>query len=439
MQRLTASHAEAAQRRAAGAMSARRLTAGDRVLFSVPGSAELLCAVLGALRVGIVPVVLDPSLTPAEREPLVDDAEPALMVDDHARLAALDAGSPTGLAVVPLARPMHYTPGTTGRRKGVWSGVHDEAAAHRLAGEEAELWGFEAGDRHLVCSPLHHSAPIRFAVGTLLAGGEVLLPGPFDAALVGRILAAERPTSAFMVPAHLRRLLPADEGGGAAPPLGSLRLLAHAGAPCPGPLKRAAIAACRPGALWEFYGSTEGQFTAVSSTEWEARPGTVGQAREGRRLSTDSDGTIWCEVPDHARFSYWRDPDRTAAAWRGRAFTVGDLARLHRDGYLFLDGRRDDLVISGGVNVYPAEVEDVLSGAPGVVEAAVFGADDERWGQRVCAAVVGDVDAAVVLAHARTRLSRAKVPKEVFVVDRLPRTSTGKVRRLALPAELRLT
>ena len=194
-----------------------------------------------------------------------------------------------------------------------------------------------------------------------------------------------------------------------------------------------------PGSTWEFYGSTEGQFTACRSEEQRERPGTVGRARPGRTLTTEN-ATIWCAVPEHARFSYWNAPQKTAAAWRetadGPAFTVGDLGRLDADGYLYLDGRREDLVISGGVNVYPVEVEQVLAGHPGVAQVAVFGVPDERWGQRVCAAIVGDADLDQLRALARERLAAAKRPKEIVRVDDLPRTVTGKIRRGDLAALL---
>ena len=129
---------------------------------------------------------------------------------------------------------------------------------------------------------------------------------------------------------------------------------------------------------------------------------------------------------------------KTAAAWRDGAFTVGDLGRLDDDGFLFLDGRRDDLVISGGVNVYPAEVEGVLARLAGVHDVAVFGVADERWGQRVCAAVVGPVTSDAVMAHARRHLAAYKCPKQVFVVGELPHTSTGKLRRSAVAVALGL-
>jgi long-chain acyl-CoA synthetase len=125
-------------------------------------------------------------------------------------------------------------------------------------------------------------------------------------------------------------------------------------------------------------------------------------------------------------------------AWRGSAFTAGDLGHLD-DGFLFIDSRRDDLIISGGVNVYPAEVENVLSALAGVQDVAVFGVPDERWGQRVCAAVVGDVPADAVVEHARAHLAPYKCPKDVYPVDDLPRTGTGKVRRSELAGELGLT
>jgi long-chain acyl-CoA synthetase len=430
VERLTAPASAVWQRRAARGLRRRGLRPGDRVAVVLPGSGASISLVLGALRSGVVAVPLDPSLTPSERGPLLADADPALVVDDAAILAELiDDPAELDLAPLPRARPMHYTSGTTGRPKGVWSGLLDDAAAAALVAEEQSMWGFAADDVHLVSSPLHHSAPLRFAMGTLLAGGTVVLPGRFAAPRWAAAVAEHRPSTTFVVPAHLARLL-----AHGLPSTASFRLVAHAGAPCPPPVKAATVAAFPEGSVWEFYGATEGQVTACSTAEWRERPGTVGRARPGRTVTADPDGRLWVHVPDYARFSYWRDDDRTSAAWRGDAFTVGDLGRLDNDGYVFLDGRREDLVISGGVNVYPAEVEAALAACPGVGEVAVFGIPHPGWGQQVCLAVVGDVPRDTLDAFAREHLAPAKRPKRVVRIGALPRTASGKIRRLDLPA-----
>ena len=433
---VTAAGSERDQRRAAAGLAAAGVRSGDRVVISAAATPELIAAVLGALRTGIVPVVLDPALPSEERSALVEDADPALDLGGYP--GRLFGDDESDLADVPLARPMHYTSGTTGRRKGVWSGVLAEDDARALAQEEIELWEFGPADRHLVLSPLHHSAPLRFAVSTLLAGGEVLLPGPFDAARAAAAVSDLRPTTTFCVPTHLQRLLARGRAGRGSLDWSSFRRLVHAGAPCPEPLKRAVLAALPAGSVWEFYGSTEAQFTVCSPDGWLAHPGSVGRARPGRWLETDERGQLWCAVPPWARFEYWRAPEKTAAAWQGDRVTVGDLGRVDDDGTVWLDGRREDLVISGGVNVYPAEVEAVLDAHPGVVESAVVGVPDAEWGQRVVAAYVGDADPAELAGWARERLAPAKRPKSLHPVGELPRTSTGKVRRLDLPQVLGL-
>lgn len=436
---LTAHASQLVQAKVAGSLARRGIGSGSRIVFVTTSGADMLSAILGALRVGIIPVVLNTALLAHERDALIADARPSLVVDDRL-LAELVEGPVADLADVPLARPMHYTSGTTGTPKGVWSGVLAEDDARRLFDEERELWGFDGADRHLVCSPLHHSAPIRFSGTTLLVGGDVVLPGPFDARRVASAIDETRPTTTFVVPAHLQRLLRGGHHGD----LSSFRLVAHAGAPCPAPLKLEAIEAFPGDSVWEFYGSTEGQFTVCDPGEWLDNPGTVGRARPNRVLSVDDDGVIWCEVPKWARFSYWDDPDRTSAAWSppgaevGSAFSVGDIGRLDGQGRLWLDGRRDDLIITGGVNVYPLEVEKALVDLPGVDQVVVFGVEDDRWGHRVCAAVVGDVAPDDLMVFARTRLAAYKCPKEIHVVDEIPHTSTGKVRRSAMAAHLGL-
>jgi acyl-CoA synthetase (AMP-forming)/AMP-acid ligase II len=432
IERVRAADSEHAQRRAAGALRARGLRPGDRVaVIASTAPATYVAVALGALRTGVVPVLLNPALLPVEQQVLLDDAEPALVLRDH-DLPALLEGPPADLAPAPLARPMLYTSGTTGRPKGVWSGVLDQADARALLEEERALWGFTASDVHVVASALYHSAPLRFAAGTLLAGGDVVFLGGFDTARMKDAIATHAPTTTFVAPAHLQRLFAAGE----LPSLASFRLVAHAGAPCPESIKHEALRRFPEGSVWEFYGSTEGQFTACPPEDWLARPGTVGRARHGRTLAIDGDGTIWCTAPRHARFSYWRDADKTALAWRGDAFSVFDLGALDDDGFLFLDGRRDDLIISGGVNVYPLEVERVLLAHPAVRDAAVFPLDDERWGQMVCAAVVGDAADSALEAWLAERLAPYKRPKRLYRVDAIPHSPTGKVRRGRLGGEL---
>jgi len=440
IQAVSAAESESAQRRIAGSLRSEGVQVGDRIVLSLGGSTDYVSAVLGASRIGIVPVPLDPRLTPYERDAIIAEVEPALIIDGAEALRQLADGEEDEVEPYPLCRPMHFTSGTTGRPKGVWSGLLSVDDARSLALEERDLWGFAAADVNLVVSPIYHSAPLRFATGTLLAGGTVaVLHGGFDAASFVHAVEEIRPTTMFCVPAHLQRLFAwreeNQEENDVDFDVSSFRLVAHAGAPCPEPIRLRAHEVFGREVVWEFYGSTEGQWTACSAEEWHHHPGTVGRARPNRTVSVDADGQLWCTVPPWARFEYWRDPEKTASAWRetdrGPAFTVGDLGRLE-DGWVFLDGRRTDLIISGGVNVYPAEVEAALADAAGLVEIAVFGRADERWGQRVCAAFVGEVTEDALRALASTRLSPPKRPKEYERVESLPRTATGKVRRTEL-------
>ncbi len=457
---LHAADAEDRQRRMAGALLARGCTRGDRVAFALGSSADLICAALGAARVGLIPVLLNATLTATERDQLAADARPTVSIFTTADLARLatDGAPPADLAPHPLTRPMHYTSGTTGRPKGVTTGLWDEATARDVFEDEAAVWHFDPHDLHLVCSPMYHTVSIRFAGCTLLAGGSLAILSRFDAATALDVLRRDRPTTAFLVPTHLQRILQCPDLG-PDERFDSLRLLAHAGAPCPESVKRATMARTPPGAVWEFYGSTEAQFTVCPPEDWLEHPGTVGRARPGRRLdivpvrdgvdppppSDPAAGTIWCDMPPFARFGYWDDPAGTAAAWRGSACTVGDLGRLDPDGFLYLTGRRHDLIISGGVNVYAAEIENVLAAVDGVAEVAVFGLPDEQWGQRVCAAYVPErpsessSNEEALRAAASARLAPYKRPKTYIAATDLPHTATGKLMRRAVPEHLGLS
>lgn len=440
---LTAPQADRFTVAAARGLAALGVRPGDRVGVRTPelddpalapgAQAATLAAVLACLRTGAIPVMIHPMLTAHERGYIAADA--GLRVElDGARdlLALLDATGPApDLADTLLGRPMHYTSGTTGRPKGVYARL-TPAQADAYWADEIGHWGFTDTDVTLVHSPLVHSAPLRFAIGTLRAGGAVALVGRFDPDRIAAAMTGLRPTTAFVVPAQLQQLLALPRR----PDPGSYRMLVHAGSPCPPPVKRRTHEWVGAHRVVEFYSSTEGHFTTCPGPQWEDRPGTVGRARAGRVVTTDADGTVWCRPPAFAAFEYWGAADKTAAAWRdgpdGRAFTVGDLGRLDADGYLTLDARREDLIITGGMNVYPAEVEASLAHCPGVVDVVVYGLADRRWGQRVCAAYTGTADPAAVAAWARAHLAAYKRPKQLRPVAELPRNSMGKLVRAGL-------
>ncbi len=430
----------ASQRRMAGGLRAAGLRDGDRVALLTPGTTATVNLVLAASRSRIVPVPLDPRLSARERDVVLGQVEAALVIDNPAVLTELDAGPDHDLDPYPLCRPMHFTSGTTGTPKGVWSGWLSAEDAEAAALEERRLWGFRSDDVNLAISPLYHSAPLRFASGTLLAGGSLVV-APFEPAAVAAAFAEHAPTTMFCVPAHLQRLFAWADENGAPLPTDSFRLVAHAGAPCPTPVRLRAHDTFGRDVVWEFYGSTEGQFTACPADEWHDHPGTLGRARPGRTVWTDHDDQIWCAVPPWATFEYWGDPDKTKEAWQdspaGPAFTVGDLGRVDDDGHVFLDARRTDLIITGGVNVYPAEVEDVLGAVDGVRDVAVFARPDDQWGQRVCAAYIGEASEDSLRERAAAELAAPKRPKTYERVDELPRTGTGKIRRTDLDAWVR--
>lgn len=456
---VTFAELEQRQRLVAGWLHSEGISSGDRVAVLSVNRVELLEVTGGALRGGVVPVPLSPSLTEAEIAFLVEDSGATLLIADRLVETAPDLtrvvtfgdayerclhdAAPGELAAHTLTRPMHYTSGTTGRSKGVWVAPHSPADAAAISEDFRSLWGLAAGERHLVCSPLSHSAPHRWAMRTLEAGGTVVLRPKFDAADTLAAIELFGATSTFMVPTHLERILGLADVALMRHDLSSIRMLAHAGAPIREITKRRAIELFPKDSVWEFYGSTEGVATRISSREWLAKPNSVGKpasgARilicddDGRELPSGEVGQVWIEDPDADRFEYWGDRAETAAAWRGEAFTAGDLGYLDSDGYLFLTGRKHDVIISGGVNVYPQEVEITLAEHPGVAEVLVYGAPHEEWGEQVSALVVpvfnAPLDSAALQAWARERLAGYKCPRSIELVDSLPRTPTGKLKR----------
>jgi long-chain acyl-CoA synthetase len=444
------------QSRLGGAFKNAGLASGDRIAVLSANRPEYLEVTIAALRAAVVPVPLNPLLTEPEIEYILDDSGARWLFTDRlfegapslervitfgdAYERCLYEAEPVTLSSVALGRPMHYTSGTTGWPKGVWVEPYGPDQGQQISARFRELWGLRSEDRHLVVSPLAHSAPHRFALRTLESGGLVVLQPKFDAQEVAAAIELFGITSAFMVPTHLERLLAL----GRRHDFSSMNLVAHAGAPIREETKRRAIATFRPGSVWEFYGSTEGQATRISSDEWLAKPGSVGKALPGGRLvvvdpesgeemEPGEVGEVWVRDPGGERFSYWGDRERTGDAWRNDMFTVGDLGYLDADGYLFLTGRRHDTIISGGVNVYPQEVERVLGEHPSVAEVIVYGVPHDEWGQEVHAAIVTedeqDLDVDELRGWARERLAGYKCPRRFRVVAELERTATGKLKR----------
>ena len=446
------------QQKVVGFARAGGLEEGDRVAVLSANRPESLEVTIGLLRAGIVPVPVNPLLTEPEIAYVLEDSAASLLFTDRriehpgldrvvtfgdAYERVLDEAEPAELGEFVRGRPMHYTSGTTGRSKGVWvEPVSDDEAA-RLSDAFRSLWGLDSDEIHLVCSPLAHSAPHRFSMRTLEAGGTVVLQPKFDphSALAGVDLFGV--TSTFVVPTHLERILALDKKILRSHDLSSMRTLAHAGAPIRAATKKKVIDLFPEGSVWEFYGSTEGQATRISTVEWLRKPGSVGTPlpgaevsvldEAGRQVEAGRVGQVWVRDPGAERFSYWGDDEKTAAAWRDGAFTVGDLGYLDEDGYLFLTGRRHDTIITGGVNVYPQEVETALLEHPAVAEAVVFGVEHEEWGQEVRARVVAapnmPLDGEALRAWARDRLAGFKCPRQIEVVAELERTATGKIKR----------
>jgi long-chain acyl-CoA synthetase len=298
---------------------------------------------------------------------------------------------------------------------------------------------------HLVCGPLYHSAPLGFSDYALILGQTVVLMERFDAEEVLALIARERVTWSMMVPIHFIRILALPAEVRARYDLSSMRRILHAAAPCPPEVKRAIIDVFPGDVVWEFYGMTEARVTVIAADEWLRRPGSVGRPmpgtdvaildEEGNELPSGQTGIIYVRPPG-ARFEYAGDPDKTARAWREDFFTVGDMGYLDEDGYLFLTDRHQDMIISGGSNVYPAEVEAVLHRHPSVADVAVIGVPDDEWGEAIMAIVEarGDLDPEELIAFSREHLAHYKCPRTVDIVAKLPREPNGKIRKRDLRA-----
>jgi long-chain acyl-CoA synthetase len=334
-----------------------------------------------------------------------------------------------------------YTSGTTGRPKGIDRAV-DPATGHLMFAGIAQLWGFGPDDVHLICGPLYHTAPSSYGQLHLLIGGTAVLMPHFDAGAALRLIERHRVTNTFMVPTHFSRILQLDAPERARYDLSSLRRVLHSAAPCPVHVKRGILDVFPPGVVTEFYGASESGFTMISGEEWLKKPGSVGRpwpmhevriaGEDGKACAPGEVGSIYVRGP-RMEFQYRNAGDKSRAAFRDGFFTAGDLGYLDSDGYLFLADRRTDLIITGGANVYPAEVESVLMAHPQIADVAVVGVPDPDMGKSVLAVVElrrgARASADEIIAFTRRELAHYKCPRRIEFVERLPREPQGKVRR----------
>jgi long-chain acyl-CoA synthetase len=361
----------------------------------------------------------------------------------EAALAAEDPAVP--LPERPLGREFLYSSGTTGLPKGI------RRPLVPFAERDAPMWdmtwkalyGFDTETVYLSPAPLYHAAPIGYVGRTLLEGGTAVILRKFDAAQCLAVIEQHRVTHSQWVPTMFHRLLALPEAVRRGHDLSSHRCAIHAAAPCPVPVKRAMIDWWGP-IVWEYYAGSEGVGTTViSSADWLRKPRSVGRPVNGVRVHvTGEDGA---ELPPGEtgsirfeggpRFAYHNAPEKTAACFDERGWaTLGDLGWLDADGFLFLSDRRADLILAGGVNLYPAEVEAVLIQHPAVAEVAVVGVPHPEMGEQVHAVIVArePVAAAALEAWCRERLSGLKRPKSFEFVEELPRSEAGKLLRRIL-------
>ena len=449
----------------AGGLVAAGIGPGDRVVYQVEKSPEVLALHLALLRCGAVQVPVNPAYADSEVAALLADADPSLVIRDPARallpgrwqsltLDAMGNGTACELASdADSAMPtldstdgaaLLYTSGTTGRPKGALL-THSNLVHN--AKTLVDAWGFAEEDVLLHILPLFHTHGLFVAAHCVLASGAsmVLLP-TFD---VSSVLEALPRCSVLMgVPTHYSRLL--ADGRFTASRVRGVRLFVSGSAPMPLTL-HSAFEAKTGRTVLERYGMTETSMLTSNPLDGVRKPGSVGPPLpgvavrvvddEGTPLVPGSVGQVQVRGPN-VFGGYWRRPDLDGETFTDDGwFRTGDLGAFDSDGYLELVGRSKDLVISGGLNVYPRDVEEVLDALAGVRESAVFGVPDRDLGERVVAAVVTeygvDLDPQELRAGARERLAGYQVPKSVIIVDELPRNAMGKVEKAVLREDAR--
>ena len=466
------------------ALRARGLNEGDPVATLLPNRVEVIEILMAVHQVGWNYVPLNSNLTVAEVAYILrDSGAKALIADERfagvAVAAATDAEVPLAnrlsvgsidcfeplgdaLAEHPDTRPndrvagqfMQYTSGTTGRPKAVQRDLPSFSPETWVELFSANLARYDiepGGDAvHLVTSPMYHMAPLSFGYFSAHFEHPVVLMDSWDAETALQLIDRHRVTDTHMVPTQLHRLMQLPESVRSRYDVSSLRRVIHAAAPCPIDLKRRLFEWLGP-VIYEFYGATEGGGTIAKPADWLAHPGTVGSPwpgggvkvldDDGNEVPTGTVGTIYLKVMG-GDFRYKGDPDKTAENRHGDYFTVGDLGELDDDGFLYLRDRKIDMIISGGVNIYPAEVEAALLSHAAVGDVAVFGIPNDEWGEEVLAVVEAAPGhqtsaelADELLAHCRVNLAKYKCPRTIEFTDALPRDPNGKLskRRLRDP------
>ncbi|HEU0032016.1 MAG TPA: class I adenylate-forming enzyme family protein [Kofleriaceae bacterium] len=439
-----------APRRAAAVLAqlaALGVHAGDRVAVLAGNGAGFVAARDAATAAELVLVPINPRLAPAEIAWIASHARPRAILVDDAHRAAAPPGIPQialdHLALPPAAPALDaqqigatilYTSGTTGRPKGCWrTAPQERARTDELRGSYA----LSASDTHLIVCPLAHSAPGIFLRAARAAGARTVIAPRFTPEGFVDDVATHAASVVFLVPTQVHRLLPLDP-----PDLPSLRAVIVAGAPF-SPAHKAAFAAwLGPGRLYEFYGSSEtGTVSVIGPADHAAHPGSVGRPPPGVSVRL-VDGELFVRSPAVMR-GYLTDDGSAVAPLENRDghISVGDLATIDDDGWITLVDRKHDTIITGGLNVYPAEVERALATVPGIAGAVVFGMPDDDWGQ-IVAAVIATRDAALD-PHAlretlRDQLAGYKLPRMVAVcaLDELPIGSSGKALRRAAREQL---
>jgi long-chain acyl-CoA synthetase len=449
---------------------------GDGIAFFLENHPRYFELLWAAQRSGLRFTCLSSKLSPDEVEYIVRDSGAKIVITSAALISATIAvaaklpeaqiatvGEPiegfldfekarSAMPVAPVAdetagRPMLYSSGTTGRPKGVKrAGVLDPdiAAPHPQAVLGKSLYGWTSDIVYLCPAPLYHAAPMNWSMAVHTIGGTVVLMERFDAEEALAAIERYHVTTAQWVPTHFIRMLKLPEEVRTRYNLSSLTNAFHAAAPCPVPVKEQMMAWWGP-IIHEYYGGTEGNgFCAVSPVEWRDHPGSVGRAiigairicdDDGEPLPVGSEGLIYFE--GGRDFEYHGDPKKTAQAYNRHGWsTIGDVGRVDEDGYLYLTDRKSFMIISGGVNIYPQEIENVLIDHPKVADVAVIGAPHEDYGEQVVAVVQpAEWDdatpelASELIQWVRDRLSHVKTPKQVDFLRELPRHPTGKLHK----------